>query len=158
METEYYDTFDANKICTKRLEIKLKFNFTLSNHFTSNTSYLPVDLKTTTVSPSVHIKRTNKRIRSYFNEELTNWEYTLALLATLTVLITVTTISLALISKNCCVIICKHCYLIVFKPMQPKTSNHVNVNVIVNTSSLIQISCDCPCKLALILNVIFINI
>ncbi|XP_019855337.1 PREDICTED: uncharacterized protein LOC109584162 [Amphimedon queenslandica] len=82
LETEYYDTFDANKICTK-----------------SNTSYLPVDLKTTTttVSPSVHIKRTNKRIRSYFNEELTNWEYILAALATLTVLITVTAISLALI-------------------------------------------------------------
>ncbi|XP_019854747.1 PREDICTED: uncharacterized protein LOC109583741 [Amphimedon queenslandica] len=79
LETEYYDAFDTNKICTK-----------------SNTSYLPVDLKTTTtsVSPSVHIKRTNKRIRSYFNEELTNWEYILALLATLTVLITVIAIIL----------------------------------------------------------------
>ncbi|XP_019855349.1 PREDICTED: uncharacterized protein LOC109584176 isoform X2 [Amphimedon queenslandica] len=79
LETEYYDTFDANKICTK-----------------SNTSYLPVNLKatTTTVSPSVHIKRTNKRIRSYFNEELTNWEYILASLATLTVLITVIVIIL----------------------------------------------------------------
>ncbi|XP_019860795.1 PREDICTED: uncharacterized protein LOC109589120 [Amphimedon queenslandica] len=82
LETEYYDAFDTNKICTKR-----------------NTSYVPVDLKTTTitVSPSVHIKRTNKRIRSYFNEELTNWEYILALLATLTVLITVNAISLELI-------------------------------------------------------------
>uniref|UniRef100_A0A1X7SU54 Uncharacterized protein n=1 Tax=Amphimedon queenslandica TaxID=400682 RepID=A0A1X7SU54_AMPQE len=92
LESEYYDTFDANKICTK-----------------SNTSYLSVDLKTTTttVSPSVHIKRTNKRIRSYFNEELTNWEYILAALAISTVLITVTAISLALISKDYCVIICK---------------------------------------------------
>uniref|UniRef100_A0A1X7VRW5 Uncharacterized protein n=1 Tax=Amphimedon queenslandica TaxID=400682 RepID=A0A1X7VRW5_AMPQE len=121
LETEYYDTFDANKICTK-----------------SNTSYLPVDLKTTTttVSPSVHIKRTNKRIRSYFNEELTNWEYILAALATLTVLITVTAIILSSLLMSGVANNSKSS----FSPFTTKTSNHSTNNIGKDTSGF---NCTC---------------
>ena len=126
MENEYYDTFDANKICTKRLEVKVKIQFHFINTFTRNTSYLPVDLKTTTttVSPSVHIKRTNKRIRSYFKEELTNWEYILAALATLTVLIAVTAIILLSLLMSGVANNSKSS----FSPFTTKTSNHSTNN------------------------------